>query len=612
MGQTLRDLLDHSFATYAEQTAIRELKPVEGSRTLSYQPVTYAELKSRRDQLAAGLAAQSLAKGQRVGILTDGGSEPLLIFLATDCIGVSAVPLCIQSPDEALAHSIVHSAVEMLVVDRKGYERFDTIRERLDKTPQIALTEGEAENAIPWKELAESSADVPEVEVLPEDESKILYTSGSTGLPKGVIQTHANIVANVEEVWDVISKREPLRMFKSAPDYHSMGILNIYYPLAKGWILDLARSPDRVLSDIRLSEPEGFLTVPLILDKVYGNVRKEIDAGGLKGGLIQRSVAAKERLAHGQAGLGDKLFLAAIGRSIVGKIRAQLATRVGPHLELLIVGSAKADPKALDFFHHVLDITTYEGYGTTECAPLIAANHLEGRKSGTVGRPLQAVKIVAEDGSEIGYNDPAQDEFRPSGDQVGELWTSGPNVMRGYLHDPEQTEQVLVEEGGQIWYRTGDLFSMDDEGFLSFHGRVGRQFKLRNGEFVNPEALERIFARVPLVEHVIVYGDQQRDYPLPLVTVDVEEAKNSGIDGLPLEDEDALRTHSSLGERIREGFLAEATAAGLPSYQRPQRVALLPEPLSEDAGTLTKGLKKIVPKAIVERYRTVVEQTYAS
>ncbi|MCE2450619.1 MAG: acyl--CoA ligase, partial [Candidatus Latescibacteria bacterium] len=105
--------------------------------------------------------------------------------------------------------------VELLVVDRKGYERFDTIRERLDKTPQIALTEGEAEGAILWEELAGSSAAVPEVEVLPEDEAKILYTSGSTGLPKGVIQTHANIVANVEEVWDVISKREPLRMFKS-------------------------------------------------------------------------------------------------------------------------------------------------------------------------------------------------------------------------------------------------------------------------------------------------------------------------------------------------------------------------------------------------------------
>jgi long-chain acyl-CoA synthetase len=328
------------------------------------------------------------------------------------------------------------------------------------------------------------------------------------------------------------------------------------------------------------------------------------------GALIQRSVAAKQKTARGGAGLGDKLFLAAVGRPIIAKIAAQLAGRVGANLKVLIVGSAKADPEALDFFHEVLDIDTYEGYGTTECAPLIAANHLGGRQSGTVGRPLQEIKLVAEGGTEMGYGDPDSGTYRSSGDRVGELWTSGPNVMRGYLNDREQTQKVLVEEEGKIWYRTGDLFSIDAEGFLTFRGRIGRQFKLRNGEFVNPELLERIFARVPLIEHVLVYGDQQRDYPLPLVTVDVEEAKKSDIAGLPLEDETALRLHPDLGERIRQGLLAEAAAAGLPSYERPQRIALLPESLSEDAGTLTKGLKKVVPKAIVEQYRDLVEETY--
>jgi long-chain acyl-CoA synthetase len=610
MGRTLRDLLDNSFERYAERTAVRVLEPVEGNREWRYVPLSYAQLKERRDRLAAGLAAQGLDKGKRVGILTDGGSEPLLVFLAADSIGVSAVPLCIKSPHEMLAHNIGHSGVELLIVDRKGYEQFAEIRPRLAKVPRLALTEGEAEDALSWAELTEGDRDPPAVEVLPDDESKILFTSGSSGLPKGVIQTHANIVANVEEVWDVISLRESLRMFKSVPDYHSMGILNIYYPLAKGWVLDLARSPDRVLSDIRLSAPEGFITVPLILDKVYGNVRKEIVVGGLKGGLIQRSVKAKERLARGKAGLGDRFFFAAIGRSIIAKIRAQLATRIGPNLEVLIIGSAKADPEALDFFHEVLDIATYEGYGTTECAPLIAANHLGGRKSGTVGRPLQEVRLVAADGEELGYGDPANGEYRSSGERAGELWTSGPNVMRGYLNDPEETQKTLVEEEGKVWYRTGDLFSIDAEGFLTFRGRVGRQFKLRNGEFINPELLERIFARVPLVEHVLVYGDQQRDYPLPLVTVDVEEAKKSGVDGLPLEDEAALRQHPALGERIREGFLAEARAAGLPGYERPQRIALLPEALSEDAGTLTKGLKKVVPKKIIELYRELIEETY--
>ena len=610
--KTLKGLLEASFIKHSSQTAIRILRPAEDGRQWRYESTSYAELKQLRDRLATGFAAQGLSKGKRVGILTDGGSEPLLVFLAADCIGISAVPLCIKSPDEVLTHSIEHSGIEMLVVDRKGYEKLGQIGGRFGQAPRIVLTEGVADDALSWDALLAEDGPPPEVEVLPGDESKILYTSGSSGLPKGVIQTHANIVANVEEVWDMLSPRKTLRMFKSVPDYHSMGILNIYYPLAKGWILDLARSPDRVLSDIRLSEPEGFLTVPLILDKVYGNVRKEIEAGGLKGVLIQRSVVAKQRAARGQAGFADKLFLAAVGHSIIAKIRAQLALRVGPNLTVLIVGSAKADPEALDFFHEVLDITTYEGYGTTECAPLIAANHLGGRKSGTVGRPLQEVKIVAEDGAVLGYGDPVSGVYRDSGERVGELWTSGPNVMLGYLNDPEQTQKALFEQEGKIWYRTGDLFSIDVEGFLTFKGRLGRQFKLRNGEFVNPELLERIFARVPLVEHVLVYGDQQRDYPLPLITVDMEEAKKSGIDGLPIEDEVALRQHPELVERIRQGLLAEAAAAGLPGYERPQRVVLLPESLSEEDGTLTKGLKKVVPKLIVERYRELVEETYRS
>ena len=230
MSRTLRDLLDQSFAQCASQTAVRVLQPVEGSREWRYEAMSYAELKERRDALAVGLWGQGLGKGKRVGILTDGGSEPLLVFLAADCIGVSAVPLCIKSPDEVLAHSIDHSQVKMLIVDRRGYERFGQLRARLGHEPQLVLTEGEAIGTLSWNDLVQSGGELPEVALDPADESKILYTSGSSGLPKGVIQTHANIVANIEEVWNAISPREPFRMFKSVPDYHSMGILNIYYP----------------------------------------------------------------------------------------------------------------------------------------------------------------------------------------------------------------------------------------------------------------------------------------------------------------------------------------------------------------------------------------------
>jgi long-chain acyl-CoA synthetase len=610
MGRTLRDLINHSFIHYADRVAVRILQQTDGDRAgdLTYQPLTYDELKDRRDRLAAGLAGIGLHKGQRVGLLMDGGLEPLLVFLATDLIGLSAVPLCNKAAAEILIHNVNHSGIQVLVVDPKGYEIFQRIYSFLDHPPRLVLTEERQEDALAWDDLLEV-ANPPEVELSPEDESKVLYTSGSSGMPKGVIQSHANIVANVKEVWDVISRREPLRMFKSVPDYHSMGVLNIYYPLAKGWVLDLARSPDRVLNDIRYSAPEGFLTVPLILDKVYGNVRKEMAVGGFKSNIVTRSVQARRNISRGQAGVGDRLIDATVGRKVIGAIKEKLAGRVGGNLELLIIGSAKADPEALDFFQDVLDIATFEGYGTTECAPMIAANHLGGRKVGTVGRPLIEVKMISAAGEEVGYGNPATGLYRSHGDIVGELWVHGPNVMKGYLNDPDQTGRVLVEDReGKIWYRTGDLFSIDSEGFLTFKGRMGRQFKLKNGEFINPELLERVFSRVALTEHVLIYGDHTRDFYLVLATVDLEEAKKQvGIAGLPVDDEAALRCDERLAQRIRQLMLEEADAAGLPTHERPQKIVLLPEPLSEEAGTLTRGLKKIVPGAVVEQYRELID-----
>lgn len=614
MSQTLVDLIEGSFSRYSERTALRALElagGMDGSK-MQYEPITYRELSDQRDAVAAGFTALGLKKGDRVGVLTDGGIEPLLVFLAADKCGLCAVPLCTKSPAELLIHGINHSLLTLLVADRTGYEHYLRIDEFLKDAPQLVLTEDDGDDQIAWSDLIDKGREtqIPDVVVTPDDDSKILYTSGSSGLPKGVVQTHANIVANLLEVWDLISPKEVIRFFKSAPDYHAMGILNIYYPLAKGWELDMARSPDRVLSDIRYSEPQGLLTVPLVLDKVYGNVRKEIDAGGLKGSLVARAIASKQRLARNSASLVERLFHDLIGSKIIGKIKNQLASKVGRNLELLVVGSAKADPDALDFFQEVLDITTFEGYGVTECAPLIATNHLKGRKVGTVGRPLIDVRLVDGSGKVIGSGDPEKGDYRGSGGEVGELWASGDNVMKGYLNDPEQTALVLVQgEDGRVWYRTGDLFSMDDDGFLSFQGRLGRQFKLKNGEFINPELLERIFSRVPLIEHVLVFGDQARTYPIPVVSVDLEEVRRVFPELAALDDE-AVRGDERLAPRLRELIIQEANASGLPSYARPQKIALLPEPLHEDNGTLTKGLKKVIPSAVAERYRNLIETAY--
>lgn len=612
--QNLKQLIDGALEAFADRTAVRILRQSDqaGERGLKYVPMTFRQLGEQRDRLATGLGGLDLQKGDRVGILTDGGLEPILIFFACDALGLSAVPLCNKLPDDILIHNLNLSEPRVLFADPRSLEQVQRVLPQLENAPTIVITEGQAEGAIPFFDLIKSSDAPPTVDVGPDDESKVVFTSGSSGMPKGVVQTHRNILDNCRCIWEAISGSENLNFFKSAPDYHTMGILNIYYPLAKGWSLDLARSPDRVLIDIRHSQPEAFLTVPLILDKVYGNVRKAIDAGGLKGRLVSRSVRAKQKIARGKGSPIDWLVLKAIGGKVIGQIKERLSARVGDRLRLLIVGSAKADPEALDFFTEVLDITSYEGYGVTECAPLIAANCLFGVKTGTVGKPFIDVRLVTESGEVIGSGEPATGAWVSSEGKAGELWVHGTHVMQGYLKEPEQTGKALVtDDDGKVWYRTGDLFSIDGEGYLTFSGRVGRQFKLRNGEFVNPERLERMYAAVQLVEHVVVYGDQQRDFPLPIVTVSVDEAKL--IDDIPdlPDDEDELRAHPAIAERIRSLLLEQATAAALPPHERPQRVLVIPEPLSEEAGTLTRGLKKVVPKAIAAAYADQIEAAYA-
>ena len=396
MSQTLKDLMNQSFEKHADRTAIRVPRQPDrkGERGLRYVPITYGQLREQRDCLASGLSLMGIGKGQRVGILTDGGLETVLIFFAADMLGISSVPLCNKLPDDLLVRNIDHSGIVLLFVDARAYEQVERVRPRLANPPRFVLTEGQAEGALSFLDLVKSGAQAPppDVAIVPDDESKVVYTSGSSGLPKGVLQTHRNIVDNVKCVMDVISHRDPCILFKSPPDYHTLGILNIYFPLAKGWTLDLPRSPDRVLADIRYSEPHAFLTVPLVLDKVYGNVRKAIDGGGARGRLVARAVRAKQRLARGEASIADHLVYWTVGKRVVDQIRSRLFERVGSRLELMIVGAAKADPEALDFFQDVLDITAFEGYGVTECAPLIAANSLTGQKVGTVGRPLLEVK----------------------------------------------------------------------------------------------------------------------------------------------------------------------------------------------------------------------------
>ena len=174
--RTLAELLERSFTECADQVAVRVLPA--GGRDAQYQPITYAELKQQRDRLAVGLTGHGMVKGQRIGILTDGGFEPLLVFLACDRLGLSSVPLCLKSSPEILAYNIRHSGMALLVADRKGAEALGTLLDEMAEPPKLVLVDGEGEEAVAWQELIGAEGEPPDVAISADDESKILYTSG--------------------------------------------------------------------------------------------------------------------------------------------------------------------------------------------------------------------------------------------------------------------------------------------------------------------------------------------------------------------------------------------------------------------------------------------------
>ena len=312
MNRTLKDLMNESFADSTRiGTAVRVLRQSDqqGERGLRYVPMTYAQLREQRDRLASGLARAGYAKGDRVGILTDGGLEPVLIFLAADMLGLSSVPLCNKLPDDILKYMIEHSGLEVLFLDSRSREQVDRILPTLAKAPKLILTEGQSDEIRSFFALVQDGArgasarrgNLPGRRV--EGGLHLGFVGSAQG--RGTDPSQPGRQREVGMGRDFPSRTARSVQVGAGLPYHG----HPEYLLSPDQRLDagsLRASPDRVLVDIRYSEPHGFLTVPLILDKVYGNVRKEIDAGGVKGKLVERAVRAKRNITRGEASISDK------------------------------------------------------------------------------------------------------------------------------------------------------------------------------------------------------------------------------------------------------------------------------------------------------------------
>lgn len=533
----------------------------------------------------AGLVAWGLRPGDRVGIAASPSPYWLMADWAALGAGAITVPVFPNAAPENMSHQIAESGMRVLFVDTDarrealrpacgGIERVIVLRPEAGfqgDTWEKLLEEGESSGtwAAEWERRGEA--------VRPEDTATLIYTSGSTGLPKGVELTHGNIVSQVQGARRLF----PLdpngdRALSFLPLAHIFERMVSCYYVASGVGVWIASDPKKAGEDAREVFPTIITLVPRFLEKIRTRVREQLEAApALRRALGTAALdRAAEKPPEERRSLLDRAFDALVYRKVRGAL--------GGKVRLAICGSAPLDPKLAGFFLN-LGIPLYEGYGLTECSPVLATNYPGHRKLGTVGRAMPGVEV------------------RISGE--GEVLARGPNIMKGYYRHPGATRETIDADG---WLHTGDLGRLED-GWLTLTGRKKELFKTANGKYVAPVPIEQALAAHKPIDMALIIAEG-RSFVTALVFPDFEnltEYKRSRGAG-DLDDVTFLRSPELLA-RIQG--IVESVNARLSYWEKIRKFHVVETPLTIHGGDMTPTLK-LRRQAVEARFKTEIEGMY--
>ncbi|MDY6780546.1 MAG: long-chain fatty acid--CoA ligase, partial [Halobacteria archaeon] len=467
--------------------------------------------------------------------------------------------------------------------------------------------------------------------VEPEDLASLVYTSGTTGKPKGVEITHRNFRSNVNQVRKRFGPRpdkpdeapvldEEVVSLSFLPLAHVFERLGGHFLLfGSGATVSYAESPDTLREDFSLVEPTFALSVPRVYERMYEAIKS--NAGdGIGGRVFDWSTEVGRRYHDADSpSVWLEIKHSIADRLVFSKVREAL----GGELEFLISGGSSLSPELCSLYH-AMGIPVLEGYGLTETSPVVSANPYENPKVGTLGpafpgvevRVDTSVSVSSSEGDEGGDEDGNRedgggDESEEPGSEIGEgeLLVRGPNVTRGYWNKPEETEKAFVGgEGGERWFRTGDVIEIRDDGYLKFVERAKELLVLSTGKNVAPGPIEDGFSTSELVEQCLVIGDDRKFVGALVVPSFEGVRKRASREGVELpEERDEVCEDERVNEWIEEEV--ERVNEGFEEYERIKRFALVPEEWTEENGLLTPTLKKKRRK-ILERFDDKVGQVY--
>lgn len=572
-NQTIYSLLTDRLARTGADTVIAAKKIGPGR----WQNVTTGEFHERVVSAAKGLIALGIAKGDAVTIFSSTRLEWGILDFALAAVGAVSVPIYDTDSAPQAQRIMNDSVVKLAFADnRERFDRLDSVKDHCPALKQILMIEGNALGALEGLGVTVSDEELNErvATVRADDLATIVYTSGSTGNPKGAELTHKNFVSITitasQALHEVVLDDHP-RLLLFLPLAHCFARFIQYASIASDdGVVGYLPDTKSLLPDLRSFEPTYLLGVPRVFEKVY-NAASHKAGAGWKGRLFVKAAEAA-RVWSRKEQAGEQHTFAEIAERAKYETLVYRTVRgaLGPKIKYVACGGA---PLSLDLahFYNGIGLPMIQGYGMTETAAPFAATRVTDNVIGTVGQPAP--------GSSIRISD------------EGELQVKGPNVFRGYHNLPEKTAEAFTADG---WLKTGDLAEIDDEGHIVITGRIKDIIITAGGKNVSPIPLEEEIAKCPIVEHCVVVGDQ-RPFIGALVTLDPESlALWLPAHGLSTETPvDRLATNAAVREEIQQ-YVDKANAT-VSRAESVRKFAVLDTQFTQENKCLTPSLKVVRP-----------------
>lgn len=559
--------------------------------------LNWHEVEKQVYDLVGGLKKLGVKKGERVCILAKTCYQWTVADLAILASGGVTVPIYESSLAAQAAYIINNSEAKVIFVeDAVQYEKVRSLHHQLGTLKQIIIIKYEQEKReegvysldevlLLGSGLGETVFAEQARELTLDDEASYVYTSGTTGPPKGAVLTHGNFIGEMKALEQVLDFPHHMESLIFLPLAHILARVVQFAQIYKGFVQCYAESIDKLMDNIAETRPHLIASVPRIFEKVHTRVMQGVEASSpAKQGIFQWALKVGQgrsecQLRRKSLPLGLRFQWMLAHKLVFSKLHQ----RLGGRIDYFISGGAPLSKEIGDFFH-AAGFLILEGYGLTETTGALCVNSKQRVKMGTVGVPIPDVKIrIAED---------------------GEILAKGPIIFQGYFKSPEATREAIDAEG---WFHTGDIGIIDNEGFVTITDRKKDIIVTAAGKNIAPQNIENLIKSDPFISQIMVHGDK-RKYLSALVTLDQDEIMNyARSHKIPFQGyQDLVKSeqiHALIKQRIDQKNKQLAT------YETVKKFAILDKDFSVESGELTPTMK-VKRRFTSDKYKEILDSLY--